>query len=126
MNFFNGRMLETAPDSFVVELEGQARIQRRGSFAAAPGQPVVFGIRPEQLRVSLLEPKDFENGLFGQIERHVFAGDATFLKIRLENGSVADVRVPNYLMAENRVLALEHDERVWVVWSQGSGIVLHA
>ena len=126
MNFFNGRILESAADSFVIELEGQARIQRRGAFSAAPGQPVVFGIRPEQLRVSLLEPKDFENGLFGQIERHVFAGDATFLKIRLENGSVADVRVPNYLMAENRVLALEHDERVWVVWSQGSGIVLHA
>ena len=126
MNFFAGRVVEAGSDSFSLMIEGQALIQRRGSIDAQPGQEIVFGIRPEQMKISLLEPKDYENGLFGQIERHVFTGEATVLRIRLENGAHVDVRVPNYLMMENRVLALEHDERVWAIWSQGSGVVLHA
>ena len=126
MNFFAGRVVEARGDSFSLMIEGQALIQRRGPLDAQPGQEVVFGIRPEQLKISLLEPKDYENGLFGQIVRHVFTGDATVLRIRLENGAHVDVRVPNYLMMENRVLALEHDEKVWAIWSQGSGVVLHA
>ncbi len=126
MNFFDGVVVESGPDAFTLKLAGQALIHRRGALDAQPGQPVVFGIRPEQLRISLLEPRDFENGLFGQIVRQVFVGDATLLRIRMEGGAFVDVRVPNYLMTENRVLALEPNELVWVVWSQGSGVVLNA
>ena len=126
MNFFDGVVEDAAPDAFSIRLAGQTRIHRRGSLDFSPGQPVVFGVRPEQLRISLLEPRDFENGFHGQIIRQVFTGEATMLRIRLENGAAVDVRVPNYLLLEDRVLALEPDERVWVVWSQGSGVVLHA
>ncbi len=125
MNFFDGRIAEAGPDSFGILLADQTLVHRRGEAGARPGDPVVFGLRPEQLKVSLLEPRDFENGLFGRIERQVFVGDATLLRIRLSNGSPVEVRVPNYLVLENRVMALEPDEEVWVVWSQGSGVVLH-
>lgn len=126
MNFFASRVVEAGSDSFSLMIEGQTLIQRRGTIDAKPGQEVVFGIRPEQLKISLLEPKDYENGLFGQIVRHVFTGEATVLRIRLENSAHIDVRVPNYLMMENRVMALEPNEQVWAIWSQGSGVVLHA
>ncbi len=125
MNFFTSRVVEAGADSFSLMIEGQTQIQRRGKIDARPGQEVVFGIRPEQLRISLLEPKDYENGLFGQIVRQVFTGDSTVLRIRLQNGVHIDVRVPNYLVMENRVMALEPDEQVWAIWSQGSGVVLH-
>ena len=126
MNFFDGVVVESGGGTFSLRLAGQSLVQRRGDIDARPGQPVVFGVRPEQLRISLLEPRDFENGLFGQIERQVFTGEATLLRIRLENAPPIDVRVPNYLLQDDRVLALEPNEHVGVIWSQGSGVVLHA
>ncbi len=126
MNFFQGQVVEAGAGAFRIRLADQAVIQRRGDLALAPGQPVLFGVRPEQLRISLLEPKDYENGLHGKIVRQVFVGDATLMRIRLDNETVLEVRVPNYLVMENRAMALEPDEEVWVIWSQGSGVVLHA
>ncbi|MGD9971919.1 MAG: ABC transporter ATP-binding protein [Desulfatirhabdiaceae bacterium] len=125
MNFFNGVVTDIHADHFGIDLAGQTHIQRRGKTDFHPGQNVLFGIRPEQLRISLLEPKDYENGFFGRIERSVFIGDATQLTIRLESATRMDVRAPNYLMIENRVMALEPNEDIWVIWSKGSGIVLH-
>ncbi|MDD4737405.1 MAG: ABC transporter ATP-binding protein [Kiritimatiellae bacterium] len=127
MNFFDGTIepMGGDTDTFGILLEGQAHIRRRGQADGKPGRSVVFGIRPEQLRVSLLEPKEYENGLFGQITRHVFMGDATQLQIHLQNGKLIEVKVPNYLLAGDLVMALEANEQVWVIWSQGSGVVLY-
>lgn len=126
MNFFQGLVTEVSADRLGVELLGQSRIERRGAGDFRPGEQVVFGLRPEQLRFSLLEPKDFENGLFGQVERTLFLGEATQLAVRLVNGERIEVKVPNYLMLEDKVLGLEPNEQVWVNWSKGSGILLHA
>ncbi|KAA6187432.1 ABC transporter ATP-binding protein [Thiohalocapsa marina] len=126
MNFFQGVVTEVSPDRLGVEVLGQSRIERRGASDLAPGDTVVFGLRPEQLRVSLLAPKDYENGFFGQIERTLFLGEATQLSVRLKSGERIDVKVPNYLMLEDKVMGLEQNEDVWVVWSKGSGVVLHA
>lgn len=126
MNFFDGAMVDSDGDTARIRLPGETMVHHRGAHRHQPGEAVVFGVRPEQLRVSLLEPKDFENGINGRIVRQVFTGDATLLGILLADQSVVDVRVPNYLMLEGKVMALEPDEEVWVIWSRNSGVVLDA
>lgn len=125
MNFFQGVVTEVSADRVGVELLGQSRVERRGASDFRPGDAVVFGLRPEQLRVSLLEPKEYENGFFGRIERSLFLGEATQLSVCLQGGERIDVKVQNYLMLEDKVMGWEQDEEVWVIWSKGSGIVLH-
>ena len=125
MNFFQGVVTEVSANRLAVEVLGQSRIERRGASDFRLGEGVVFGLRPEQLRVSLLEPKDYENGLFGQIERTLYLGEATQLCVRLSNGERIEVKVQNYLMLEDKVMGLEPEERVWVIWSKGSGVLLH-
>jgi hypothetical protein len=78
------------------------------------------------LKLSLLEPKDFENGIRGVIEKQIFMGDLTRFLIRVADGSLVDVSIANYLMFEGEVMPYELREEVFVVWSQGSGIILHA
>lgn len=125
MNFFPGVVSGVRDDVVDIEILGQSRIERRGQTGFRRGESVLFGLRPEQLRLSLLEPKDYENGLFGQIERSVFSGDATQLAIRMDNGMRLDAKVLNYLMLDDKVMGLERNEQVWVIWSKGSGILLH-
>jgi hypothetical protein len=54
----------------------------------------------------------------------MFFGDVTRYSIRLDRGSVLDVRVLNYLFIEGMVMPYELNEEVWLIWSQGSGIIL--
>jgi putrescine transport system ATP-binding protein len=109
-----------------VEILGHTIVKRRGGCLFSAGDRVAFGLRPEQLKLSLLEPKDFENGIRGVIEKQIFMGDLTRFLIRVADGSLVDVSIANYLMFEGEVMPYELREEVFVVWSQGSGIILHA
>ncbi len=124
INFIEGRVTGADAEMCEIELPGESRIRRRGCYPFRPGQRVLFGIRPEQMRVSLLDPKDHENGIQGVIERSLFLGDITQYHIRLKDDRSLDVRVLNYLFIDGMVMPYELNEQVWLIWSQGSGIIL--
>ena len=124
INFMEGQVSASGPDLCEIELAIGGRVRRRGAYPFAPGWPVLYGIRPEQIRVSLLEPLAHENGIQGVIEKRLFLGDATQYAIRLEGGRLLEVRILNYLFIEGMAMPYELNERVWLIWSQGSGIIL--
>lgn len=124
INFFEGRVTASTAEECEIELFGHWPVRRRGSHPFQPGRNVLYGVRPEQIRVSLLEPESYENGIKGVIENSMFFGDVTRYSIRLNRGGVVDVRVLNYLFIEGMVMPYELNEEVWLIWSQGSGIIL--
>jgi hypothetical protein len=76
------------------------------------------------MRVSLIDPKDHENGIQGVIEKSLFLGDITQYRIRLRDDRRLEVRVLNYLFIDGMVMPYDLNEKVWLIWSQGSGIIL--
>ncbi len=124
INFMEGKVSASGPNLCEIELAVGSRVRRRGAYPFAPGRPVLYGIRPEQIRVSLLEPQAHENGIQGVIEKRLFLGDATQYAIRLEGERLLEVKILNYLFIEGMVMPYELNERVWLIWSQGSGIIL--
>ena len=124
INFIEGRVTRTGPDMCQIELPGGNIVRRRGLHPFEPGRRVLYGIRPEQMRVSLLDPKDHENGIQGVIEKSLFLGDITQYHIRLTDDRRLDVRVLNYLFIDGMAMPYELNEHVWLIWSQGSGIIL--
>jgi ABC-type Fe3+/spermidine/putrescine transport system ATPase subunit len=124
INFMEGKVSASGPNLCEIELAVGSRVRRRGAYPFAPGRQVIYGIRPEQIRVSLLEPQAHENGIQGVIEKRLFLGDATQYAIRLEGERLLEVKILNYLFIEGMVMPYELNERVWLIWSQGSGIIL--
>ncbi len=124
INFFEGRIITSSDEICEIELFGHRKVYRRGYYPFQTGQQVLYGVRPEQIRVSLLEPESYENGIDGVIEKRMFLGDITRYAIRLTNNRLLDVQVLNYLFVEGMVMPYELNEQVWLIWSHGSGIVL--
>ncbi|HOX27947.1 MAG TPA: TOBE domain-containing protein, partial [bacterium] len=77
MNFFDGEIIEKKIDGAVLKLFGSLIVNYRGKTEFNKSDKIIFGIRPEQLKISLLEPKDFENGISGTIENQIYMGEAT-------------------------------------------------
>jgi ABC-type Fe3+/spermidine/putrescine transport system ATPase subunit len=124
INFIEGRVTEAGKETCSIELPGGSVACRRGYYSFQPRQPVLYGIRPEQMRVSLLEPESYENGIRGLIEKSLFLGDTTEYAIRLSDNHLLNVKVLNYLFVDGMVMPYELSEHIWLIWSQGSGIIL--
>ncbi|MCX5810877.1 MAG: ABC transporter ATP-binding protein [Proteobacteria bacterium] len=124
INFFEGSVLDSSGECCEIELFEGIPVYRRGRYPFQQGQRVLYGVRPEQIRVSLLEPENYENGINGTIEKSMFLGDITRYSIRLADNRLLDVQVLNYLFIDGMVMPYELNEKVWLIWSQGSGIIL--
>lgn len=124
INTFEGHVTASGEECCEIELFGHWLVYRRGRHPFQPGQRVLYGVRPEQIRVSLLEPENHENGINGVIEKSIFLGDVTRYSIRLNNNRPLDVQVLNYLFIDDMVMPYELNEQVWLIWSQGSGIIM--
>ena len=124
INFFEGHVVTSTDEKCEIKLFGHWPVVRRGSCPFRPGQRVFYGVRPEQIRVSLLEPESYENGISGVIEKSTFFGGVTRYSIRLAKDHTLDVQVLNYLFVDGMVMPYELNEKVWLIWSQGSGIII--
>lgn len=124
INFFAGRVIDSSEERCEIELFEGIQVYRRGRYPFRSGERVLYGVRPEQIRVSLLQPENYENGINGTIEKRVFLGDVSRYSIRLADNRLLDVQVLNYLFIEGMVMPYELNEQVWLIWSQGSGIIL--
>ncbi len=124
MNMFEGTVTGSDTENCEIGLSGGVRIRRRGKHPFLPGQRVLYGVRPEQMRVSLLEPASHENGIPGVIENCLFLGRTSQYGIRLSDRRLLSVCLLNYLFMDGMTVPYEMNEEVWLIWSQGAGIIL--
>ncbi len=125
MNFITGTVADTAGGVTTLRLADGSTAQYREGTPFPVGSSIRYGIRPEQLRVSLLPPKDFENGLHGTIARQIFMGESTQFVIALTGGATLDVSVLNYLIIAEKPLGFELNEEIYLIWSKSSGVLLN-
>lgn len=125
MNFFPGTVGVVGEGSCRIELFGACPVTLTTPEKAAVGDRILFCLRPERLKLSLLPPEPWENALRGEVLGYVYQGETTVFDIRLSTGDVISVNVQNYLSALGEGF-FEAGEEVNVVWSRTSGRLIHA
>lgn len=125
MNFFEGRVLSVAERSCRIRLSDKWEIVVEKPVPVAAGDRMLFCLRPEQLKLSLLPPRDFENGIPGTLRRTVYQGDATLYLLDLADGRTVTVSQNNYLARLSREFFDLGDE-YQIVWSRSSGETIRA
>ncbi|MEI6574699.1 MAG: ABC transporter ATP-binding protein [Bacteroidota bacterium] len=125
MNVLNGKTIASEDESTLVALEDTGRIRLNNSQKFETGKTIIFCIRPERMRISLLEPNNFENSVRATIRTKVYIGDVTHYHLELSTGKMVKVIEQNYL------LQLTNDfydigEEVSIHWSQTSGEIIYA
>ncbi len=125
MNVLKGIITESNPLITHVELEDVGMIRLSKSDNQETGKPVIFCIRPERMKVSLIEPKEYENSLKGVIRSKVYLGDVTHYQVELHGGKLIKVIAQNYLLQLSNEF-YELGEEVFINWSQTSGELINA
>jgi len=125
MNFFPGRVVASGTESCTVVLFEKYETTLTSPCDTAVGDAVLFSLRPERLKLSLLPPQPYENALKGTILNAVYQGETTVFDIRLDSGDTVSVHAQNYLAAMGEGF-FERGEEVNVVWSRTSGRILRA
>lgn len=125
MNFFEGQVVSTTERNCRLRLWDTWEVEVDKAAPVASGERILYCLRPEQLRLSLLPPRDFENGVPATLRRKVYEGDGTLYLLELANGRKVTVSQNNY------IARLWHDfydagEEYQLVWNRTSGEIIRA
>ncbi|HPR17601.1 MAG TPA: ABC transporter ATP-binding protein [Candidatus Cloacimonadota bacterium] len=125
MNFFEGKITNQTGEEITLNMNKAGTFQYRSSRNLSVGKDVIFCIRPERMKISLLPPSDYENAISGTIKQKIYLGDITKYIVQTDTGMLIDVIAQNYLIQlSNEFYDLE--EKVNVIWSKTSGEVIYA
>ncbi len=105
---------------------GHLRLMAEGLEIIAPpagnavvGDSGVFAIRPEQVRIGHEELADLRNHFSGTVESLLYQGDVSEYKVRLENGAMLEVLLPN------TGRGFRVNDAVRIGWRHDAGMYLH-
>jgi spermidine/putrescine transport system ATP-binding protein len=123
MNFIEGRVEAANGERCVLRLWDEWTVEVSKAISQAAGEKVLLCMRPEQLRLSLLPPKEYENGVTGHLRRKIYQGDVTTYRMELPGGRLVDVSQDNYLAHMGKEF-FEADQDYHILWSKTSGEVI--
>lgn len=125
INFFNVEIMDERDDVTVLKLDNGNLIYKNGVVKTKnSSKHMKYGVRPEQLKLSLLDAKTHENGIEAKIEHRIYIGDVTKFYLSAGLDSFIEVIVPNYLASQYNMIMPEAGEIVNVLWSHSSGILI--
>lgn len=109
-----GRLRLAAKDGFAVEAAADP---------ASRGDIVWFAIRPEKVRISHAAPAEGGvNAAAGEVWDIAYFGDMSLYNVRLDSGRLVRASLMNAARTIERPIAWE--DRVWLSWTEDSGLVL--
>ena len=125
MNFFEGFISGVDENSYTVNIPdlGPVTLSKKGSLPQ--GARVIYCMRPERQRISLMGPATYENGFTGIIRQKDYLGEITKFTIELSNNKLITVVAQNYLLQLSNEF-YDIGEKIFVTWSKTSGEVIHA
>ena len=124
MNFFNGTITQSDQKMTVLNIPGLGSIALAYNQVQQQGTKVIYCIRPERVKISMLGPAVYENGLKGIIRQKNYLGEITKFIVELDNGMQVSVIAQNYLLQLSNEF-YDLGERVYLNWSQTSGEIIH-
>ncbi len=119
-----GRLTAMHQGVATVELEGAGKVTLSKCDKAGEGTSVLFCIRPERMKLSMLEPKGYENGLRATVKSKLYVGDTTHYLVKLQSGTLIKVIEQNYLLQLSNEF-YDIGEEVFINWSQTSGELIY-
>lgn len=125
MNMLNGKIIRGEQGNTLVELEDAGIIRFTGPGNFETGKLVTFCIRPERMKLSLVEPRDYENSVNAVIRSKVYLGDNTQFTVEFRSGKKTKIMSQNYLLRLSNEF-FEVGEEVFINWSQTSGELIYA
>jgi ABC-type Fe3+/spermidine/putrescine transport system ATPase subunit len=128
MNFLKGRVaaLELEPEAVVVEAgaTGTFRITGAGRGRAV-GDPVLVGIRPEKLSVSVERPGEGANAIQGKFVTMSYFGDRSHYFIEVDGlDQHISVASQNDLQHLGSVGQLDYGAEIWLTWAPEGAVIL--
>ena len=113
------QVIESTHGHLRLNVAGLGEIIAPPARNAVAGDRGVFAIRPEQVRIGHEELADLRNHFSGNVESMLYQGDVSEYKVRLENGAMLEVLLPN-TGREFRV-----NDAVRIGWRHDAGMYLH-
>ncbi len=126
MNFLPGRIAALEPEAVVVEAgaAGSFRVAGAGRGRAA-GDPVLVGIRPEKLSVTVEQPAEGENAIRGRFATMSYFGDRSHYFIEVEGlDQRISVASQNDLQHLGSIGQLDYGSDVWLTWAPTAAVLL--
>ena len=89
------------------------------------GDPILIGIRPEKLSVSVARPAEGTNGIRGRFAAMSYLGDRSHYFVEVEGLdqriSVASQNDLQHLMAIGQ---LDYGAEIWLTWAPAGAVIL--
>ncbi len=120
VNLFAGKVDAGAPDLMRITSAGAGPILVRPSGGLTAGQDVWVAVRPEKISLSRDRPDD-DNVVPATVQDYAYMGDMTIFKVKLDSGETVKVTQTNL---EHDKRPIVWDEKVWLGWDAGAGVVL--
>ncbi|MFQ5438305.1 MAG: ABC transporter ATP-binding protein [Paracoccaceae bacterium] len=102
--------------------EGEATLQAELADDIAKGTNCALAIRPEKIAVSAKRPRGADNAFSGRVLDIGYHGNLSTYHVELGTGQVMKAQVANRERIARRAFSWE--DRVWVSWDAGAGVVL--
>ncbi len=126
MNFLRGRVAALEPEAVVVEAgaAGTFRVAGVGQGRAV-GDPILVGIRPEKLSVSVARPPEGTNAIRGRFAAMSYLGDRSHYFVEVDGLdqriSVASQNDLQHLVAVGQ---LDYGAEIWLTWAPAGAVIL--
>lgn len=124
MNFFECTVKKSDAEATIMEIPNIGTITLTHAHVQDPESRILFCIRPERMKISMLEPAGYENCLSGIIRQRAYLGEITKFMIELPAGKTISVVAQNYLLQLSHEF-YEVGEKVNIIWSKTSGEIIH-
>lgn len=125
MNFFHGNLSGYVNNACKIELPGLGEIWLSQEGLRNDRAKVIFCLRPERVKLSLLKPASYENSLTGTVKSKDYLGEVTRFVVELPNGMPVSVIAQNYMLQQSNEF-YDLNEVVNLIWSKTSGEVIYA
>jgi putrescine transport system ATP-binding protein len=125
INFFKCKFTGETESGFKIKLIDEYDVFINKRFDKNITKDLLFCIRPEQLKLSLLEPKDFENGIPGILRHKIYMGENTMYHVKIKRGALVKISINNYLSKMSNEF-YDLNEQYYINWSKASGEVINA
>ncbi len=126
MNFLRGHVAALEPEAVVVEAgaAGTFRVAGVGQGRAV-GDPILIGIRPEKLSVSVERPAEGTNAIRGRFAAMSYLGDRSHYFVEVDGLdkriSVASQNDLQHLVAVGQ---LDYGAEIWLTWAPAGAVIL--
>lgn len=124
MNFFDGKHLSGDENSTTLELTNLGVITLNQQGLRTEKSKVVFCLRPERMKISLINAASYENSVTGVIRQKIYLGELTKYIVELGNGMMVNIILQNYMLQHSNEF-FDIGEKVNIIWSKTSGELIY-